>query len=161
MPSPTERALARLTELKGKESVPSYWLTVTQEMINSFARTTLDDQFIHCDPERAAREGPFGTTIAHGFLTLSLMSHLMQTIPRANPDPFEERAVGINYGVDRVRFPNPVRVNSRIRARSVIEKVEKKDECTLQMTNHVTVEIEGQSKPACVADYVTLAIFKP
>jgi acyl dehydratase len=160
MPSTAERAFARLTELKGKESVASDWLTVTQDRIDSFARTTLDDQFIHTDPVRAASESPFGTTIAHGFLTLSLMSSLMQTIPRPNPDPYEGRTVGINYGLDRVRFPTPVRVNSRIRARQVLANVEQKDERTLQMTYHVTVEIEGQSKPACVAEYVTRAIFQ-
>ena len=161
MPSAAERALARLKDLKGKESPPSHWHTVTQEQIDSFARTTLDDQFIHTDPLRAAKESPFGTTIAHGFLTLSLMSHLMQSTPRPNPDPYEGRLVGINYGLDRVRFPTPVRVNSRIRATQSLVNVEQKDPRTLQLTHRVTVEIEGESKPACVADYVTRAIFAP
>jgi acyl dehydratase len=159
MPSATERALTRLAELKGKESPPGAWHTVTQEQIDTFARTTLDDQFIHTDPVRSARESPYGSTIAHGFLTLSLASHLVTTIPRPTPDPFEGRLVGINYGVDRVRFPTPVRVNSRIRARQSLASVEQKDERTLQMINHITIEIEGESKPACVADYVTRAIF--
>jgi acyl dehydratase len=159
MPSAAERALALLTELKGKESPPGTWHTVTQEQIDAFARITLDDQFIHTDPGRSARESPFGTTIAHGFLTLSLASHLVMTIPRPTPDPFEGRTVGINYGLDRVRFPTPVRVNSRIRARQCLSSVEQKDERTLQMVNHVTIEIEGESKPACVADYVTRALF--
>jgi acyl dehydratase len=159
MPSAAERAFARLTELKGKESAPGAWHTVTQEQIDAFARTTLDDQFIHTDPARAARESPFGTTIAHGFFTLSLASHLVTTIPRPAPDPYEGRAVGINYGLDRVRFPTPVRVNSRIRARQSLASVEQKDERTLQMIHHITIEIEGETKPACVADYVTRAIF--
>jgi acyl dehydratase len=160
MSSTVERALARLTELKGKESPPGAWHTVTQEQIDAFARTTLDDQFIHTNPVRAARESPFGATIAHGFLTLSLASHLVTSIPRPTPDPYEGRTVGINYGLDRVRFPTPVRVNSRIRARQSLSSVEQKDERTLQMTHHVTIEIEGETKPACVADYVTRAIFE-
>jgi acyl dehydratase len=159
MTSATQQALARLNELKGKESPPSAWHTVTQEQIDLFAKTTLDDQFIHTDPVRAARESPFGVTVAHGFLTLSLISYLAQSIPRPSPDPYEERLVGINYGLDRVRFPTPVRVNSRIRATQSLADVEQKDARTLQMVHHVTVEIEGESKPACVADYVTRAIF--
>ncbi|HXY33448.1 MAG TPA: MaoC family dehydratase [Planctomycetaceae bacterium] len=159
MPSATQQALERLTALKGKESPPGAWHTVTQEQIDAFARTTLDDQFIHTDAVRAARESPFGTTIAHGFLTLSLASHLVTSIPRPSPDPYEGRAVAINYGLDRVRFPMPVRVNSRIRARQSLASVEQKDERTLQLVHHITIEIEGETKPACVADYVTRAIF--
>src|SRR5580658_3443917 len=98
MASSAERALARLTELKGKESPPGAWHTVTQEQIDAFARTTLDHQFIHTDPARAARESPFGITIAHGFLTLSLASHLVTSIPRPIPNPYEGRTVGITYG---------------------------------------------------------------
>jgi acyl dehydratase len=160
MTSAAERALARLNELKGKESPPGAWHTVTQEQIDAFAQTTLDDQFIHTDPARAARESPFGTTIAHGFLTLSLISHLVKSIPLTTPNPYEGRAVGINYGLDRVRFPTPVRVNSLVRARQTLAEVEQKDERTLQLTHRITVEIEGQSKPACVADWVTRAIFQ-
>lgn len=159
MSSATQRALAVFNDLKGKESPPSHWHTVTQEQIDHFARTTLDDQFIHTDPVRSAKESPFGTTIAHGFLTLSLLSHLMQSIPRPNPDPSEGRLVGINYGLDRVRFPTPVRVNSRIRATQSLVSVEQKDPRTLQMIHHMTVEIEGESKPGCVADYVVRAIY--
>ncbi len=161
MASAAERALAQLNELIGKESPPGAWHTVTQEQIDAFARTTLDDQFIHTDPARAARESPFGTTIAHGFFTLSLASHLVTSIPRPNPDPYDGRLVAINYGLDRVRFPTPVRVNSRIRARQSLASVEQKDERTLQMVHHITIEIEGESKPACVADYVTRAVFAP
>jgi acyl dehydratase len=159
MSSAAQMALTRLTELIGKESPPGAWHTVTQEQIDAFARMTFDDQFIHTDVVRSARESPFGTTIAHGFLTLSLAGHLVTTIPRPTPDLFEGRTVGINYGLDRVRFPTPVRVNSRIRARQSLSSVEQKDERTLQMVNHITIEIEGESKPACVADYVTRAIF--
>src|SRR5580704_391668 len=129
MPSAAERALARLTEMKGKEDPPGDWHTVTQAQIDAFARTTLDDQFIHTDPARAAAESPFGTTIAHGFLTLSMISYLVRSIPRPADDPYQGRLIGINYGLERVRFPNPVRVNSRIRARQSLLAVDLKDEC--------------------------------
>lgn len=159
MATATERALSVLNAMIGLESSPGDWHTVTQEQINAFAQTTLDNQFIHTDPVRAASESPFGTTIAHGFLTLSLISHLVKSIPRSEPDPYTGRAIGINYGLDRARFVSPVRVKSRIRARQALLAVEKKDERTLQMTHRVTVEIEGESKPACVADWVTRAIY--
>ncbi len=159
MQSAADRALAILIANVGVEGPPGDWLTVTQEQINAFARTTLDDQFIHTDPVRAARETPFGATIAHGFLTLSLISHLVKSVPRPQPDPLAERAIGINYGLDRVRFPAPVRVNSRIRARQVLLAAEKKDERTLQMAYRITVEIDGETKPGCVADWVVRAIY--
>ncbi len=97
--------LSMLNETIGVESPPGDWHTVTQDQIDAFARTTLDNQFIHTDPVRAARESPFGTTIAHGFLTLSLISHLVRSIPRPKDDPDEAALVGINYGLERVRFP--------------------------------------------------------
>jgi acyl dehydratase len=159
MPSAAERALSVLEETIGIESSPGDWHTVTQDQIDAFARTTLDDQFIHTDPVRAARESPFGTTIAHGFLTLSLISYLIRSIPRPKGDPEQGRAVGINYGLERVRFPSPVRVNSRLRARQNLLMVELKDQNTLQLTHRVTVEIDGEQKPACVADWVVRAIY--
>ena len=119
----------------------------------------MDNQFIHTDPVRAARESPFGTTIAHGFLTLSLISYLVRSIPRPKADPDRGRTVGVNYGLDRMRFPSPVRVGSRIRAKQSLLAVERKDENTLQLTQRVTVEIEGVEKPACVADWITRAIY--
>ena len=159
MPSATDQALSILSGMIGAESPPGDWLTITQEQIDVFAKTTLDEQFIHTDPARCARESPFGTTIAHGFLTLSLISYLVKRIPRPQPDPDEGRAIGINYGLDRVRFPAPVRVNSRIRVRQVLLSAEKKDERTLQIVYRITVEIDGESKPACVADWVIRAIY--
>jgi acyl dehydratase len=159
MPSAAEHALLVLKGMIGVDSGPGDWHTVTQEQIDAFARTTLDNQFIHTDPVRAARESPFGTTIAHGFLTLSLISYLVRSIPRPKDDPDRSRAVGLNYGLERVRFPSPVRVNSRLRARQSLLTVEMKDESTLQLTHRVTVEIDGQTKPACVADWITRAIY--
>jgi acyl dehydratase len=159
MPSAAEHALSILAGTVGVESSPGDWHAVTQDQINAFARTTLDNQFIHTDPVRAARESPFGTTIAHGFLTLSLISHLVRSIPRPKDDPERGRAVGINYGLERVRFPSPVRVDSRLRARQSLLTVEKKDERTLQLTYRITVEIDGEAKPACVADWIIRAIY--
>jgi acyl dehydratase len=159
MPSAAERALSVLKATIGVESPPGDWHTVTQDQIDAFARTTLDNQFIHTDPARAARESPFGTTIAHGFLTLSLISYLMRSVPGPEDNSEQGRAVGINYGLERVRFPAPVRVNSRLRARQTLLTAELKDQNTLQLTHRVTVEIDGEQKPACVADWVIRAIY--
>jgi acyl dehydratase len=159
MASAAEHAHSLLKERIGGEDPPGDWHTVTQAQIDAFARTTLDDQFIHTDPARAAAESPFGTTIAHGFLTLSMISYLVRSIPRPADDPYQGRLIGINYGLERVRFPNPVRVNSRIRARQSLIAVDLKDACTLQLTHRITVEIDGEQKPACVADWVTRAIY--
>lgn len=160
MASSAQPALSLLTPTIGVERPPGQWHTVTQEQIDAFAQTTLDDQFIHTDPFRAARETPFGATIAHGFLTLSLVSYLVRSIPDSTPEAGKGRTIGINYGLDRVRFPNPVRVNSRIRARQTLLAVEQRDEHTLQLTHRTTIEIEGQTKPACVADWIIRAIYK-
>lgn len=132
----------------GTELGPSDWLEITQERINLFADATDDHQWIHVDPERAAA-GPFGTTIAHGFLTLSLVSHLMPQVIRVNGI-----SMGINYGANKVRFPSPVPVGSRIRARGVLQSV---DDLPggLQVTILVTIEIEGREKPACVVESVS------
>ena len=123
----------------------SDWLEITQERINLFADATGDHQWIHIDPERA-QAGPFGTTIAHGYLTLSLASQFL-------PQVVDVRGVsmGINYGVDRVRFPSPVRVGSRLRAGVELAKV---DDIPggVQTTMRITIEVEGSDKPACVID---------
>jgi acyl dehydratase len=127
----------------GMELGPSRWLEVTQERINAFADATDDHQFIHVDPERAA-QGPFGTTIAHGYLTLSLL------IPLWN-DVYRHDGTGINYGLNRLRFPAPVPSGSRIRARFRVEAL---DDIPggAQATIAATVERDGQEKPVCVAE---------
>jgi acyl dehydratase len=127
----------------GQELGPSRWLEVTQERIDAFADATDDHQFIHVDPERAA-QGPFGTTIAHGYLTLSLL------IPLWN-DVYQQDGAGINYGLNRLRFPAPVPSGSRIRARFRVEAL---DEIPggAQARIAATVEREGQEKPVCVAE---------
>jgi acyl dehydratase len=131
----------------GLELGPSSWLEITQDRIDGFADATDDHQWIHVDPERAA-EGPFGTTIAHGYLTLSLLV----------PFSYELLAVegvkmGINYGLNRVRFPAPVPVGSRLRARFRLEDVSEVDG-GVQVTANATVEREGQEKPVCAAELV-------
>ena len=128
---------------------PSSWLEVTQERIDQFADATGDHQWIHVDPERAA-QGPFGTTIAHGFLTLSL---LVKFIDEVRPSSGEFR-MGINYGVNRVRFPAPVPVGSKLRAH--FEVLEVADvEGGVQVVTQGTVEREGGEKPVCVAEMVS------
>ena len=137
---------------QGEHLGSSEWLTITQEQVNQFAEATLDHQWIHVDVERA-NAGPFGGPIAHGFLTLSLVSHLNQQIYR-----FENLTMGINYGTDKVRFPSPVKVGSRVRASSELAEVtETKD--GLQLAVNTTVEIEGSDKPACAAQILTRVVF--
>ena len=133
----------------GDEFGPSSWLEVTQERIDQFADATGDHQWIHVDPERAA-QGPFGTTIAHGFLTLSL---LVKFIDEVRPSSGEFR-MGINYGVNRVRFPAPVPVGSKLRAHFKVLEVTDV-EGGIQVVTEGTIEREGQEKPVCVAEMVS------
>ncbi len=143
----TIEGIDQLPELVGKELGVSDWLEVTQEQVNTFADATGDHQWIHVDVEKAA-QGPFGGTIAHGYLTLSLLPVLLSSISRV-----DGIRMGINYGLNRVRFPSPVRVGSRIRARSVLKEVTEISG-GIQAALDVTVEIEGVDKPACVAEPV-------
>jgi acyl dehydratase len=136
----------------GKEWGRSDWLQVTQDRINQFADATGDHQWIHVDPERA-KAGPFGATIAHGFLTLSLIPGLAGSLVKVGGV-----RMGINYGLNKVRFPSPVRVGSRVRAVSKNLSVEDV-EGGVQLVNQVTIEIEGQEKPACVAEMVSRLYF--
>src|SRR5262245_66334958 len=117
MPNSAQRALEIFRGRIGATDASGEWHTVDQSQINAFAETTLDRQFIHIDPVAAAEKSPYGVTIAHGFLTLSMLSHLVKSIPHPTPNPYEGVVTMINYGLDRVRWPTPVRVNSRIRAR--------------------------------------------
>ena len=137
----------------GEETGRSDWFTIDQERIDTFGDATMDHQWIHVDADAAA-QGPFGTTIAHGFLTQSLLSYLTLE-SMLLPDG---AVMFINYGSDKVRFLNPVKVDSRIRAVSVLKDVKDKSNGQLLITNSVTVEIEGEDKPALVADLLTLAI---
>ena len=136
----------------GKPLGTTDWLEVGQERINQFAEATGDHQWIHVDVERA-KSGPFGAPIAHGFLTLSLVSYFLPDIVRV-----EGASMGINYGVNKVRFPSPVTVGSKIRAAGEIAEVT--DVAGgVQMVTRVTIEVEGGGKPACVAETVNRFIF--
>jgi acyl dehydratase len=134
------------------------WFTVDQERINAFAEVTEDRQFIHVDPEMSAQLSPWGVPIAHGFLTLSLLTHLSGSIPQP-PERLDGIVMGVNYGFDKVRFVNPVKVGSRIRASSVLKAAELRDPNTIQTVRTLTVEIEGEDKPALVADWVTRLVY--
>ena len=123
----------------------SDWLEITQERIDRFAEATGDHQWIHVDPEKA-KDGPFGTTIAHGYLTLSLSNYFLPQIVEV-----QGISMGINYGVDKVRFPTPVPVGSRIRAGAEVLAVQE-IEGGVQATTRVTIELEGAPKPACVIE---------
>jgi acyl dehydratase len=149
MPRVELKSLDDLNQSVGRELVVSDWLQVTQEMIDRFAEATGDHQWIHVDPERARRESPFGSTIAHGFLTLSLLSHFFNTAVS-----FGGSKMGVNYGGNRVRFTAPVRVNSRLRARLTVKEVQPIEGGT-QITWAVTMESEGADKPVLVAEWLT------
>lgn len=159
MATKAEAALAIFKKNIGSEEGVGEWFTVTQEQINLFADATLDHQFIHIDPEKSAKLSPYKVTIAHGFLTLSLIVHLGASIPRTNPEAHEGVVMGVNYGLDKVRFPNPVKVNARIRARRSLAEAELKNPNTIQLKQIVTVEIEGEDKPGCVAETLTRLIY--
>ncbi|MEP5731227.1 MAG: MaoC family dehydratase [Sulfitobacter sp.] len=142
--------------LIGTEVGISNWITVDQKMIDEFARTTHDEQWIHVDPDRAARETPFGGAIAHGFLTLSLASRFAY-------DCFammEGQVMGINYGMNKLRFLMPVRAGSRLRGRFTLQDATARDATSMLRTNILTIDIEGEDTPALVAEWLGLAIFK-
>jgi acyl dehydratase len=141
--------LADLGALVGQPLADSDWLTVEQSRIDAFAQATSDHQWIHVDPVRAA-EGPFGATIAHGFLTLSLLPVML-----ASAYTIDDVRMGINYGLNRVRFPAPVPVGSRLRARLKLLGFDALPEGGAQLTIEATIEREGGSKPVCVAEMLT------
>jgi acyl dehydratase len=153
-----ENAYELLKAAIGEEEGAGDWLEITQERINEFADVTEDHQFIHVDPEKSAAMSPYGTTIAHGFLTLSLLVKLAATIP-VKAERFDGVVMGVNYGFEKIRFIAPVKVNARIRCSSVLTAVEQKDPNTLHYTRTMTVEIEGETKPALVAEWITRVVF--
>ena len=143
-----------LSELKAQKALtlpPSDWMIVHQQMVNAFADATLDHQWIHIDPERAKRESPFGGTIAHGFMSLSLLTKLMESMV-----DIKSAKMGMNYGLNKVRFPSPVRVGSRLRLHATPIDFEEFPNNGLKITFHCIIEIENQEKPACVAEWITL-----
>lgn len=153
-------ALAKFEKLVGKEEGVGEWFAVDQDRINLFADATLDHQFIHVDPEKAAKLSPYKVTIAHGFLTLSLIPYLGGKILPPDPSAYQGIVMGVNYGLEKVRFPSPVKVGSKVRARRTLASVEQKASNTLQLTQIVTIEIDGEGKPACVAETLTRLVYR-
>jgi acyl dehydratase len=152
MTTKAEAALELFNSVMGEEEGVGEWFEVDQDRINLFADATLDHQFIHIDPKKSAELSPYKGTIAHGFLTLSLIVHLGATIAPKKPEALEGVYMGVNYGLDKVRFPGPVPVNSKIRARHRLIGADLKNPNTLQLKREVTIELEGSDKPVCVAE---------
>ena len=148
-------SLAAYQEMLGREVGVSSWHLVDQSRINAFADVIEDHQFIHIDPERAKRETPFGTTVAHGFLTMSLLSIMSYEVMPV----IEGTTMGVNYGFDKLRFISPVRSGKRVRGRFVLAEARLRKPNELQSRTNVTVEIEGEDKPALVADWLGLIYF--
>ena len=140
----------------GTEVGVSNWITVDQAMIDQFAKTTHDEQWIHIDPARAAKETPFGGTIAHGFLTLSLASRFAYDCS----SEMDGQVMGINYGMNKLRFLMPVRAGARLRGRFTLQAVSARNATDMLRTNTLTIEIEGEETPALVAEWLGLAVFK-
>ncbi len=143
----------QVQEFAGKDLGVSSWLLITQERINQFADVTEDHQWIHIDKARAKAESPYGTTIAHGFLTLSLLAHFAQELRSFPPD-----VTVINYGLDKVRFLSPVKVGCRIRNHAVIVSAEPKGEGRTLLKTKNTVELEGEETPALIAETLALVL---
>ncbi|KRI52335.1 MaoC family dehydratase [Acinetobacter pittii] len=144
-------SIDQLVELQGQALGSSQWMTIDQSMINTFADVTQDHQFIHVD-EEAARQTPFGGTIAHGFLTLSLLSAMAaQVLPTV-----QGQKSGVNYGINNLRFMSPVHSGKRVRGTFHLKNVSQKNKGSYQLIMEVTIEIEDQAKPALVAEWLTL-----
>jgi acyl dehydratase len=143
---------ANLAACIGQDAGTSEWFTIDQQRVNDFADVTLDHQFIHVDPVKAA-QGPFGTTIAHGFLTLSMLAYFLQNGVGVD---IPNRTMGVNYGFDKVRFLQPVKVNSRIRAKATVLEAAEKNPGQFLFKLDITVEIEGQDKPALKAEWLSM-----
>ena len=150
VPKRVLESLDALKELAGREVALTDWFTMTQERVQQFAEATLDHQWIHVDVERAKRESPFKGPIAHGFLTLSLLAHFMQSAVGIK----QGVRMGVNYGMNKVRFVSPVRVGSRIRARFVLQSVKDVEPNGIEAQYNATIEVEGSEKPACVAEWL-------
>jgi acyl dehydratase len=133
----------------GKDLPEGEWYTVTQQMINDFANATLDKQWIHVDEKRAAKESPFKRTVAHGFMSVAMISKMLE-------QAFTIKSVkmGLNYGLNKVRFPNPVPVNSELRMLTSVKEIEELANNGIKVTFSCTIEIKGQKKPACVAEFL-------
>ena len=143
-----------LTEFKsmvGKELPSTEWYTISQEMINDFANATLDKQWIHVDEERAAKESPFKSTVAHGFMSVAMISRMLDGMFSV-----ESVKMGLNYGLNKVRFPNPVPVNSNLRMIATIKDIEDIENNGVKVIFTCVIEIQGKKKPACYAEFLAV-----
>jgi len=142
---------ADFREIEGQTLPAGDWLTVTQEMINDFAKATMDFQWIHIDVEKAEKYSPFKKPVAHGFMSLALLAKLLKDVLLV-----KSAKMGINYGLNKVRFPSPVLVDSQLRLICTIQKIEDYGDKGLKITWNCVVELNGSDKPACVAEFISL-----
>lgn len=156
-PADSTQQIAAIRSFYGARPQTSEWFTVTQEVVNQFGLATGDSDWIHTDPERARRESPYGGTIAHGFWTLSMLVHLSRLTTGVDYPP--GAAFGLNYGLNRVRFPGPAPVGARIRLHSELVDIALRDAGRYLVTTENTIEVEGQDKPAVVAEWLALLVF--
>ncbi len=140
--------------MKGKQLPNGNWYRITQEMINNFANATLDKQWIHIDEKRAEKESPYKSTIAHGFMSVAMISKLLEEV-----FTIESIKMGLNYGLNKVRFPNPVLVNKELRLKSSIKDIEAIANNGIKITFNCIIEIKDEEKPACVAEFIA-ALFE-
>lgn len=143
--------LKAFKSMVGKELPPTNWYSITQTMINDFANATLDKQWIHVDEERAYKESPFKSTVAHGFMSVAMISRMLEEL-------FVIKSVkmGLNYGLNKVRFPNPVPVNSKLRMVSAIKEIEDIENNGIKVTFVCEIQIDGKKKPACYAEFLAV-----
>jgi acyl dehydratase len=146
--------ISEFKSMIGKQLPEGNWYTITQQMIDDFANATLDKQWIHVDQERAKKESPFKSTVAHGFMSVAMISRMLE-------EAFAIKSIkmGLNYGLNKVRFPNPVPVNSELRMLSSVKEIEALGDNGIKVTFNCTIEIKGQEKPACVAEFLA-ALFE-
>lgn len=142
--------LADFKSMVGKALPSSGWIVITQQMINDFAEATQDKQWVHVDDERAKRESPFKTTIAHGFMSLSMLSKMLEDVIK-----IDSVTMGFNYGLNKVRFPHPVPVNSRLQLNAIVKDIEDQ-KGGVKITFSCAVTIEGIEKPACIAEFLAI-----
>ena len=141
--------IADFKEMLGKDLPIGDWYVITQDMITNFANATLDKQWIHVDEDRAAKESPFKSTIAHGFMSVAMLSKLLE-----NAFTIKSLKMGLNYGLNKVRFPNPVPVNSQLRLLSKVTAIEPLANSGIKVTFECIIQIKGQDKPACFAEFL-------
>ena len=146
--------ISEFKSMVGKQLPDGNWYTINQQMINDFANATLDKQWIHVDEERAQKESPFKSTVAHGFMSVAMISRMLE-------EAFAIKSVkmGLNYGLNKTRFPSPVPVNSELRMRSSVKEIVALGDNGIKVTFNCTIEIKGQEKPACVAEFLA-ALFE-